>query len=65
MCVDYTDWNKACPKDHYPLPSIEQLIETTSDYQVLSYLDAFFGYHQIVMNKEDILKLTIITLKDT
>lgn len=56
MCVDYMDLNKACPKNHYPLPSIDQLIDATTGTQVLSFLDAFFGYHQIVMNEEDIPK---------
>lgn len=42
MCVDYTDLNKAWPKDHYPLRSIDHLIDATTGYHVLSFLDAFF-----------------------
>lgn len=65
MCVDYTELNKACPKDHYPLLSIDQLINATVEYQVLSFLDSFFKYHQIIVNKDDLQKTTFITLKGT
>lgn len=65
MYVDYTDLNKAFPKDHYPLPSINQLIDATAGYQVLSFLDAFSGYHQISMNRDDIPRTAFITPKGT
>ncbi|KAL8093495.1 hypothetical protein AgCh_035391 [Apium graveolens] len=65
MCVDYTDLNKACPKDHYPLPNIDQLIDATAGYEVLSFLDTFSGYHQIAMNDRDVPKTTFITPKGT
>ena len=45
MCVDYTDMNKACPKDYFPLPRIDQLVDSTSGYAILSFLDAFSGYN--------------------
>lgn len=45
ICIDYIDLNKACPKDSYPLPSIDQLIDFTAGHLLLSFLDAFFGYH--------------------
>ena len=45
MCTDYTDLNKACPKDVYPLPSIDRLIDGMSRSQVLSFLDAYLGYN--------------------
>jgi len=45
MCVDYTDLNKACPKDTYPLPSIDRLVGNTSGYGMLSFLDAYSGYN--------------------
>lgn len=61
MCVDYTDLNKACPKDHYPLPNIDQLIDATAGYSMLSFLDAFSGYHQIAMAEEDVRKTAFIT----
>ena len=45
MCVDFTDLNKACPKDSYPLPRIDQLVDSTADHQLLSFIDAFSGYN--------------------
>lgn len=45
VCIDYTDLNKACPKDFSPLPHIDQLIDATSGYTLLSFMDAFLGYH--------------------
>ena len=41
MCVDYTDLNKACLKDSYPLPRIDQLVDSTAGHQLLSFMDAF------------------------
>jgi hypothetical protein len=53
MCVDFTDLNKACPKDPYPLPSIDRLIDGASGYKTLSFMDAYSGYNQIKMNVAD------------
>ncbi|PKU85753.1 RNA-directed DNA polymerase [Dendrobium catenatum] len=53
MCIDYTDLNKACPKDSFPLPRIDQLVDTTSGHQMLSFMDAYSGYNQIKMNQTD------------
>jgi hypothetical protein len=53
MCVDFTDLNKACPKDPYPLPSIDRLIEGASGYKTLSFMDAYSSYNQIKMNATD------------
>ncbi|KAK2409009.1 hypothetical protein QL285_044467 [Trifolium repens] len=50
MCVDFTDLNKACPKDPYPLPSIDRLIDGASGYKTLSFMDAYSGYNQIKMS---------------
>ena len=61
MCVDYTDLNSACPKDSYPLPSIDQLIDATSGHVMLSFMDVFSGYNQIKMNPGDIPKTAFIT----
>ncbi|CAL9019538.1 unnamed protein product, partial [Prunus brigantina] len=47
VCVDYTDLNKACPKDNFPLPRINQLVDSTSGNQVLSFMDAYSVYNQI------------------
>jgi hypothetical protein len=47
MCIDYTSLNKACPKDEYPLPCICQIVDSTMSCELLSFLDAYSGYHQI------------------
>nr|AAP20843.1 retrotransposon protein, putative, Ty3-gypsy sub-class [Oryza sativa Japonica Group]ABF96690.1 retrotransposon protein, putative, Ty3-gypsy subclass [Oryza sativa Japonica Group] len=61
MCVGFTDLNKACPKDHFPLPRIDQLVDSTAGCKLLSFLDAYSGYHQISMAKEDEEKTAFIT----
>ena len=61
MCTDYTDLNKACPKDAYPLPNIDRLVGDTSVFQVLSFQDAYSGYNQIRMHVPDEEKTTFIT----
>ena len=53
MCVDFKDLNKACPKDSYPLPSIDDLVDNTAGHEVYSFLDAYSGYNQIRMNPLD------------
>ncbi|CAJ2632006.1 unnamed protein product [Trifolium pratense] len=53
MCVDFTDLNKACPKDPYPLPNIDRLIDGASGCKMLSFMDAYSGYNQIKMNPSD------------
>ena len=61
MCVDFTDLNKACPKDSYPLPSIDALVDSASGYKMLSFLDSFFRYNQIKMNPRDKCKTVFMT----
>ena len=61
MCIDYTDLNKECPKDSYPLPTIDQLVDSTACHQLYSFIDAAQGYHQIPMKKEDEEKTSFIT----
>ena len=61
MCIDYTDINKACPKDPVPLPRIDQIVDSMAGCDLLSFLDAYSGYHQIFMTKEDEEKTTFIT----
>ncbi|RDX68785.1 Retrovirus-related Pol polyprotein from transposon 17.6, partial [Mucuna pruriens] len=61
MCTDYTDLNKACPKDPYPLPSIDRLVDGVSGYALLSFMDAYFGYNQIRMHPQDEEKTAFIT----
>jgi len=53
MCVEFIDLNKACPKDSYPLPSIDALVDSASGCKLLSFLDAFSGYNQIKMHPMD------------
>jgi hypothetical protein len=61
LCVDFTSLNKACPKDPYPLPRIDQIVDSTAGCDLLCFLDAFSGYHQIKMAKEDEEKTSFIT----
>ena len=61
MCVDFTDLNKAYPKDSFPLPRIDTLVDSTSGYELLSFMDAFSGYNQILMHPEDQEKTSFIT----
>ena len=61
MCVDYTNLNKACPKDSYPLPNIEYLVNCALGFKVLSFGDMFFGYNQVKMHLNDKEKMTFIT----
>ena len=61
MCVDYTTLNKACPKDPFPLPRIDQIIDSTSGSEILSFQDAYSGYHQIAMKESDQLATSFIT----
>ncbi|XP_074578608.1 uncharacterized protein LOC141835080 [Curcuma longa] len=53
VCVDFRDLNKACPKDCYPLPRIDQLVDSTSGLEYICMLDAYQGYHQIPLSVED------------
>ncbi|RVX02709.1 Transposon Ty3-I Gag-Pol polyprotein [Vitis vinifera] len=61
VCVDYTNLNNACPKDSFPLPRIDQIVDSTSGQGMLSFLDAFSGYHQIPMSPDDEEKTAFIT----
>jgi hypothetical protein len=63
MCIDYTSLNKACPKDPYPLPRIDQIVDSTSRCDLLSFLDAYSGFHQIQMSRED-MKHTAFVIVD-
>jgi len=60
MCGDFIDLNKACPKDSYPVPSIDSLIDNASGYRLLSFLDAFSGYNKIRMHPRDESKTTFM-----
>lgn len=61
MCVDLTDLNKACPKDSYPLLRIDVLVDSTTQHQLLSFMDTFSGYNQIRMHETDQEKTSFVT----
>jgi hypothetical protein len=62
VCVDYTDLNKACKKDLFGLPRIDQIVDSTANCSLLSFLDCYSGYHQIPLKEEDKIKISFITL---
>ena len=62
--MDYTDLNEACPKDSFPLPRIDQIVDATAGHGILSFLDASSRYHHIPMHPPDLDKTTFITLKE-
>ena len=61
VCVDFTDLNKACPKDPFLMPQIGQLMDTTVGHPRMSFLDAFQGYHQIPLALDDQEWTTFVT----
>ena len=61
VCIEFTNLNQACPKDLFPLPKIDQLVDATAGHDRMSFLDAFQGYHQISLSTEDHEKTTFIT----
>ena len=61
MWVDFTDLNRACPKDSYPLPRIDTLVDSTVRHELLSFMDAFSRYIQIKMNEEDQERTSFVT----
>ena len=61
MCMDFIDLNNACPKDSFPFPRIDQLVDSTADHELLTFIDAFSGYNQILMKEEDWEKTAFVT----
>jgi hypothetical protein len=61
MCIDFTNVNKACPKDNFPLPRIDKIVDSAAGCEVMSLLDCFSGYHQIYMKEEDKASTSFIT----
>ena len=61
VCVDFKDLNRACPKDPFPMPRIDQLVDATVGHPRMSFLDAFQGYHQIPLATDDQEKTAFIT----
>ena len=62
VCIDYRDLNKACPKDEFPLPNMDMLMDSTSSQGMLSFMDGFSGYNQIKMAARDAEKTAFHTL---
>ena len=60
MCIDFTDLNKACPKNEFPLPRINSLIDAAATSELMSLLDCYSSYHQIWMKKNDEPKTSFI-----
>ena len=61
ICVDFRDLNKACPKDEFPLPNMDVLIDSTSNHGIFSFMDGFSGYNQIKMATKDAEKTAFRT----
>jgi hypothetical protein len=61
MCIDFTSLNKACPKDNFPLPRIDKIVDSATGCKVMSLLDCFSSYHQIYMKEEDKASTSFIT----
>jgi hypothetical protein len=61
MCIDYTDLNKHFPKDPFPPPRIDHVVDSTADSVLLCFLDCYSGYHQIDLHPDDEDKIAFIT----
>jgi hypothetical protein len=64
MCIDYTDLNKHCPKDPFPLPHIDQVVDSMAGSVLLCFLDCYLGYHHIALHPDDEDKTAFITPHD-
>ena len=53
MCINFTDLNKVYPKDSYPFPRVDVLVDSTAQHYLLSFMDAFSGYNQIKLDEAD------------
>ena len=65
LCIDFTDINKACPKDSFPLPRINLIVDATAGHELLSFMDAFSGYNQISIDPDDQEKTSFVTAQGT
>jgi hypothetical protein len=61
LCVDFRNLNRASEKDNYPVPPMEQLLQTISSSEIFSLLDGFSRYNQVLVSKDDRLKTTFLT----
>ena len=60
ICVGFMDLNNACPKDSFPLPRIDRLVDSTAEHKLLTFMDAFSRYNQIQMDEKDQEKIAFI-----
>ena len=65
LCTDFTDVNRACQKDSFPLPRIDLIVDATASHELLSFMDAFSGYNQIIMDPNDQEKTSFVTGQGT
>ena len=65
ICIDFTNINRAYPKDSFPLPWIDLIVDATADHELLSFMDAFSGYNQISMDPSDQEKTSFVTGQGT
>ena len=65
LCIDFTDINKSCPKDSFPLPRIGLIVDATAGHKLLSFMDAFSGYNQISMDLNNQEKTSFVTAQGT
>ena len=61
LCIDFTDVNRACPKDSFPLPRIGLIVDATTGHELLSFMDAFSGYNQISMDPDNQENTSLVT----
>ena len=65
LCIDFTDVNRACPKDSFPLPQIDLIVDAITGHELLSFIDAFSGYNKIKMDPSDQEKTSFVTGQGT
>ena len=65
LCIDFIDVNRACPKDSFPLPRINLIVDATAGHELFSFMDAFSGYNQISMDPNDQEKTSFVTGQGT
>ena len=65
LCIDFTDINKACPKDSFPFPRIDLIVDAIVGHELLSFMDTFSGYNEISMDPDDQEKTSFVTAQGT
>ena len=65
VCIDFTDLNKACPNNSFPLPHIDRMVDVMADHEMLCFMDAFSGYNHILMYPDDEEKISFISKRGT